>query len=245
MRQSRAAIQLYRQMRTVACLTCVVAVPAHADRSTAMSRDPSRPEAILERFLSDTDLPLTSYRGWRTLEATTRGGKMHARLTAWTSLDPDSGFHYVVVEEEGSEVIRRRVLHAALEAERSMLAAGELNRGALTAVNYTFAGAAADDDGLVRIEIHPKRRDTMLVEGSILLTEHDGDLVRVEGRLIKRPSFWTRRVEVVREYERMNGVRVPVSMQSTAHVLVVGRSTFSMTYEYEAINGAPVTERGR
>jgi hypothetical protein len=211
-----------------------------------MVRDPSRPEAILERFLSDTDMPITSYRARRTLEATTRGGKMHARLTAWTSLDPDSGFHYVVVKEEGSEVIRRRVLRAALEAERSMRAAGELNRGALTAVNYTFAGAAAAaDGGLVRIGIHPKRRDTMLVEGSILLTEHDGDLVRVEGRLIKRPSFWTRRVEVVREYERMNGVRVPVSMQSTAQVLVVGRSTFAMTYEYEAINGVQVSVRGR
>ena len=32
----------------------------------------------------------------------------------------------------------------------------------------------------------------MLVDGSILLTSDSGDLVAVEGLLVKRPSFWTR-----------------------------------------------------
>jgi hypothetical protein len=72
------------------------------------------------------------------------------------------------------------------------------------------------------------------------VTAADADLVRVEGVLIKRPSFWTRKVEVVRRYARLRGVRVPVAMQSTAHVLIVGTSTFSMTYEYQAINGESV-----
>jgi hypothetical protein len=31
----------------------------------------------------------------------------------------------------------------------------------------------------------PKRRDTLLVEGSMLLTARDGDLVQVEGFLVK------------------------------------------------------------
>jgi hypothetical protein len=44
----------------------------------------------------------------------------------------------------------------------------------------------------------------------------------------------------VRRYERINGIRVPVSMQSTAHVVIVGRSTFSMVYDYASINGVPV-----
>jgi len=65
----------------------------------------------------------------------------------------------------------------------------------------------------------------------------DGDLTRIEGRLSKTPSFWTRRVDVVRRYERLAGVRVPVSIESVAHVLIAGRSTFKMTYEYETING--------
>jgi len=36
------------------------------------------------------------------------------------------------------------------------------------------------------------------------------------------------------------GVRVPISIESVAHVLIAGRSTFKMTYAYETINGQPV-----
>jgi hypothetical protein len=46
-----------------------------------------------------------------------------------------------------------------------------------------------DADGLVRVAITPKRRAPMLVEGNIFLTEPDADLVRIEGRLARRPSF--------------------------------------------------------
>jgi hypothetical protein len=138
--------------------------------------------------------------------------------------------------------VRQKVLHAALDAERSIRASGELDKGALTPVNYEFSAGRGAEDGLVRVDIHPKRHDTMLIEGSILVTEADGDLARVEGFLIKRPSFWTREVQVVRTYERICGIRVPVSMESTARVLIAGRSTFSMTYEYASINGMTVAK---
>jgi hypothetical protein len=49
----------------------------------------------------------------------------------------------------------------------------------------------------------------------------------------------------VRRYERLAGVRVPVSIESVAHVLIAGRSTFKMTYEYETINGHPVSLSAR
>jgi hypothetical protein len=195
---------------------------------------------MIERFLSSTGAPLNSYRAIRTLEAATRGGKMRARLRAQTVLDAAGGFQYAILEEDGSGTIRQRVLRPALEAEREMRSSGDVERGALTASNYDFADAQSLENGRVEIGIHPKRQDKLLLQGKMLLMETDGDLVRVEGSLIKRPSIWTRHVEVVREYARIGGVRVPVSMQSTARVLIVGKSTFSMTYEYQAINGLAV-----
>ena len=85
-----------------------------------------------------------------------------------------------------------------------------------------------------------RRKDVLLVDGAIFVNPEDGDLVRIEGRLSKTPSFWTRRVEVVRHYQRINGVRVPVAIESIASVLIAGRSTFKMTYQYETINGQQV-----
>ena len=41
---------------------------------------------------------------------------------------------------------------------------------------------------------------------------------------------------MIRCYKRINGVHMPVSIESVAAVLIAGRSTFKMTYQYETIN---------
>ena len=194
------------------------------------------PVTHVDRFLEAADTPLVSYRAIRRLEAATRNGRMKASLTVMTSLDPDHGFQFEILEESGSGLIRSKVLRGALEAEQRARSSGEMARSALSRLNYEFGEPEATEPGFVRVGIRPRRSDTMLVIGSILLTDDQADLVSVEGRLVKRPSFWTRRVEVVRRYARLAGIRVPVSMESTADVLLAGRSTFSMRYEYQAIN---------
>jgi hypothetical protein len=197
-------------------------------------------DGLVQRFIEGDGHALTSYRARRVMTASSRGGKMRASLTAMTSLDPDRGFAWQVLDEEGSGLIRGKVLKAALVAEAQLATRGEATRGALTPLNYMFGDAATPQDGLVAVGIQALRRDTMLLNGRILLSAADGDLLRVEGQLVKRPSFWTRKVWVTREYGRVAGVRVPLRMTSHADVLIAGASDFEMAYTYEAVNGAPV-----
>ena len=96
---------------------------------------------------------------------------------------------------------------------------------------------------LIRLELKPRRKSPFLFDGAVYLNPDTGDVVRVEGSLSKRPSFWTRRMHVTREYARIDGVRVPVSMHSTADVLITGASEFSMSYEYLEINGRAITSQ--
>jgi hypothetical protein len=44
----------------------------------------------------------------------------------------------------------------------------------------------------------------------------------------------------VRRYERLSGVRVPTRLDSVAQIRFAGTSTFSMTFEYEMVNGLAV-----
>jgi hypothetical protein len=228
---------------TVSSLVCVLAAGAfvQSGQLDGPRESPDVPDGgvVLERFLAKPDGTLLSYRSLRRLEAAARGGKMQASLTAWTSFDPEQGFEYEVIEESGSGLIRSKVLRAALEAERRAKQRDEAARGALSRENYEFS-AEGLTDGLIEVAIRPRRRDTMLIQGKILLTREEAELVQVEGLLVKRPSFWTRKVEVVRRYAQIGGVHVPVAMDSTADVLLGGRSTFSMSYEYATINGLPV-----
>ena len=79
----------------------------------------------------------------------------------------------------------------------------------------------------------------MLVEGRAVLNER-GDLLRVEGKLSKNPSFWTSLVNIVRRYARIGGVRVPVASETTAKVKFVGTAQLEVLYDYQSVNGLPV-----
>lgn len=198
---------------------------------------------FIGRFLAPDQDPLVSYRAFRRLTASTRGGKMSASLEAWTTLDPVRGFTFQITAREGSGLIQGRVLVAALDAERDAVKATDRDQSALTPANYDFLDISPEDAGVVKMDVRPKRKNVMLVNGALFIDAESADLVRVDGELSKRPSFWTRRVHVTREYERLEGVHVPVSMSSTADVLIVGASTFSMTYRYTEINGKTIAEK--
>ena len=199
----------------------------------------------LQRFLARGEEPPVEYRALRRLEAHNPKFNQSAWMTAWTEYDHAGGFRFTIVDEGGSGYIRSKVLRAALEGEQKIWANHEPQHASFTHDNYTFDAGEPAPDGLASVAVKPRRKDVLLVEGSIFVQPSDGDLARIEGRLSKTPSFWTRRVDVVRRYERMAGVRVPISIESVAHVLIAGRSTFKMTYEYETINGKHVGDPGR
>jgi hypothetical protein len=196
--------------------------------------------AFLERFFAPDTTPLVQYRALRRLTASTRGGRLSATIEAWTTLDPVTGFTFQVASEEGSPLIRHRVLMAALAAEQKTRSSSDRDEAALTTVNYDFLDVKAASQHLVQVDVSPKRKHVMRIYGSMFLDEDSADLVRVEGELSKRPSFWTRNVQIMREYRRIDGVHVPIAMNSSADVLIVGTSTFSMTYTYLEINGRHV-----
>jgi hypothetical protein len=207
--------------------------PSGTSPASASSADP------IQRFLSRTPEHLTSYRAFRTLRASNKRFKREGWMTAWTELDPQGGFRYDIVSEGGSEYIRRKVLLKMLDGERDAIASGQPGRVTLSLANYRFS-VMSDDGQIAKLQIVPLRADTLLVNGTVTIETGTGDLLSVEGRLAKNPSFWTNRVEVSRRYGRIAGVRVPLQVESTASVKIVGTSEFSMVYEYASINGAAV-----
>ncbi len=195
---------------------------------------------VVQRFLSRADEPLTRYKALRRLEARNDRFKLHGWLEAWTELTPQGAFAYHIVREGGSEYIRNKVLRPVLENEEKLFATRDASRSAMTAANYDLRGTEAAEPGLIKLLVKPKRREISLIDGAAVVTEDDADLVRVEGRLAKNPSFWTKRVDVVRRYQRLSGVRVPTRLDSVAQIRFAGTSTFSMTFEYEMVNGVDV-----
>lgn len=208
--------------------------------AVAATSSPDRPEVT---FPSVREQPLTQYRAYRRMHARNEHFGQEAWLEAWTEFD-DRGFRYTVVSETGSDYMRNRVLKAVLKREQELVADGDCRRSELTPDNYEFQDVQ-QGDGERYVTLKPKRKDVLLVDGRMVLSQDGRELLRVEGRLAKNPSFWTSLVNIIRHYARLDGVRVPVATESIAKVKFAGIAYLDVHYEYETINGRPVSVAAR
>jgi hypothetical protein len=195
-------------------------------------------ELVLARF--NTVAP-PAYRAFRRLEAGNPGSKKFASMDAWTEYQPGRGFTFEVVREEGSEFIRNRVLRGILTSEQDLITRGKPLRAGLEAKNYIFDEGGTTDGGLRRIVLKAARKSDGIVNGSLFMEPESGDLVGIEGRLVKSPSFWVRDVDVIWKYGRVGGQLVPMEMSTIGRVRLYGRATFRMVYEYASIDGQPIS----
>lgn len=183
------------------------------------------------------------YRAYRRLEGGLVDSDKRGWLEAWTSFQPGRGFSYEIVREGGSDYVREKILRHMLESEQDLIAAGKRLHASLEEKNYDFEDGGITESGLQRILLKPAKKTDGLVNGSVLLDPTTGFITRINGRLVKNPSFWLRDVDVTWRYASIGGHLVPIEMSSTGRVRMFGRSNFKMTYEYAMIGGQPTNSR--
>ena len=217
--------------RVIVLLVAVALVPM----VQATTPDPTN--LSIERFLARENAP-HPYRAMRRLEA--ENGSRKGWLEAMTEYSPATGFQYRITGEGGSGYIRTKVLRAVLDGEQELITLGEDSRSGLARTNYTFEPKGVDAEGLANVGLSPRRKERALLSGVMFLRPNEGELVRVQGRLARNPSFWVNNVDIVRKYERIEGAVLPVAVESKANVRFLGPARFQMTYEYSEIDGRPV-----
>jgi len=190
------------------------------------------------------DPALKQYRAFRRMHAFNEKFGQEAWLECWTELD-DEGFRYNITSERGSEYVLNKVLRTLLRREQELIADGQADRAEFTPANYEFTEPGIDAAGQRYVMMKPRRKDVLLVDGRMVLTPEGNDVVRVEGKLSKNPSFWTSLVNVIRQFARLDGVRVPLTTESVAKLKFAGLSRMDVRYEYETINGRPVSFHAR
>jgi hypothetical protein len=193
-------------------------------------------ERVLARSNTVTPPP---YRAYRRLEGgLNESDDKRGWLEAWTEYRPGRGFTYEIVDEGGSDYIRNKVLRGMLSTEKNLIAAGKRLRASLEAKNYEFEDGGETEHGLQRILLKPVKKSDGLINGSLVL-DKAGLVTRINGRLVKSPSFWLRDVDVSWKFAHVGGHVVPVEMTSSGRVRMFGRSSFRMVYDYVSVDGRP------
>jgi hypothetical protein len=210
----------------------VLAAGAAVTASTQMLPETSQLPAL-------QDPPLTQYRALRRMHARNEKFNQEAWVDAWTELNGQT-FRYEITSERGSEYIRTKILKALLTHEQDLVEKGEAARADISADNYQFEESDASSGDVRYVLLKPKRKDMLLLNGRLVMNTQGTELLRVEGTMSKNPSFWTSLVSVVREFARLDGVRVPVSTATVAKLKFAGQAQLDVRYEYETVNGRPV-----
>lgn len=213
---------------TLLALQLAAANVANPDAAAAMEKFLARP-AIAHQYSASRRLEASGVgqRGWLNVE---------------TRFTPASGLQYEVTAEGGSGYIRTRVLRSLLDEEQRLIARGGAPGAAISSSNYQFSPEGVNEEGFVVVNLKPLRKDRSLIIGQIFLTPFEGELERVEGRIAKNPSFWVTRTNIVRSYRRINGVLMPVLLETTAQLRLLGSSALRMTYRYSHIDEQPVDD---
>ena len=116
---------------------------------------------------------------------------------------------------------------------------------ALTAIspaNYKFSykGASSIEDRVVHVfQVKPHKKRAGLFKGRVYLDAHTGTMVRVEGSVVKSPSFFVKRIEFMQEFADVQSFTLPIHMHSEAKARIVGRAIVDIVHrDYQPVPAA-------
>jgi outer membrane lipoprotein-sorting protein len=165
----------------------------------------------------------------------------HAEMLVRMTCQQDGSKQFKIVSSDGWGIAQKHVFPKLLEAETDAARPGARDRSRITPENYTFRmiGLETVRNRLAyALEIEPKTPNKYLAKGRIWVDAEEFAIVRVEGEPAKNPSFWTKKVHFVHEYNKTGLFWFPVSDRSITDARILGSTEMTIEYfDYVAPNG--------
>jgi hypothetical protein len=146
---------------------------------------------------------------------------------------------FETVSESGSDYIRRKVINKLIEAEQDAAQNENRDQTRITPENYKFQLLGTEEQEghpCFLIAVAPNQPKKYLMKGRIWVDQKDFAIVRMEGSPAKNPSFWTRKVEFTRRYQKHGPFWLAASIESESELLVAGKSSLKIEYLDYVIN---------
>jgi hypothetical protein len=209
---------------------CLCAAPPPAER--ADTGDPVGDE-VFERYLLATQESRAEMRGVTmrmTIDASLPSMEKHGVMTVERIVSPTGTITFEDAIFEGDDTIKKDVIARYLQAEAE---ASQKPTVGLTPENYEFKyfGLYGSGDWQLHLfEVKPREDRSDVFRGWLWVEAKTALPVREQGRLAKNPSIWLRRVSFVRDYRILDGVAVPVAVESTVETRIAGDARIMIEY---------------
>lgn len=217
-------------MKSFLTLLALAAVLPGANAPEPLDRES---EAIVDRYVQASVAQQQAIRG-ATMEVDISAElpklKKQGKLHALRQISKLGQITYKALGFDGDNTIKKEVIARYLAAETESRDATKL---AVNQVNYKFKyqGVSERDGHQVHIlEVSPRRKAVGLFKGTLWVDSETFLPVREQGRFVKSPSVFIKRVEFVREFDIRDGVAIPRTSLGTVDTRVWGKAQVSIQF---------------
>jgi negative regulator of sigma E activity len=221
-----------KQLLITALLLCAsAAVFSQTQTVTSLTAD----EIVQRVFARDTirESQAGGYIGSREYVLENKKLNKRAAMTVAIFADADGTKHFQIVAEEGWKGATKHVLHKMLQSESESSIPATRAKARIVPENYEFRLVGSDTVAgrpAYVLETVPKRSDKYLFRGRVWVDAEDYAVARVEGEPAKNPSFWTRSVHFVQQYQKSGPFWFPESTTSLTDAMVFGDTEVTIRY---------------
>ena len=183
---------------------------------------------------------LLEYTDTRTYEVSDPAGKVHAEEVGRMEYHAPDRKTFVVTAEKGSGLIRHLALNPLIDSEIKAAAGKEHHDSAISPANYTLQLVGEQQVGAYRCFVAqaiPKRVDKYLFEGRVWIDVQDFAVVRIEGHPAANLSFWIKRADFVREYQKIGGFWLPQRDETYVQVRCYGKKVLTIDHRDYFVKG--------
>jgi hypothetical protein len=142
----------------------------------------------------------------------------------------------------GDNFVKSNIILRVLHSEVDHVQKDDPALTAINAANYKFSykGTSQLNQRVVHVyQIKPREKRAGLFKGKIYVDAYTGTLARAEGKLVRSPSLFVKRLEFVQDYADIDSFTFPVHIHSEAQARVVGRTVvdiYEQDYQPVSVN---------
>jgi hypothetical protein len=238
---------IHFRYRLLSALTFVLLIgPAAAQDRTVSVSAPLTAVELMARVVQMNEVrakALATYSSVRTYHLECHGlcERKADMVVRADFVSPDKK-KFSIVSESGSGTVRKKVFRKLLEAEQESMKDDNQRRSAITPQNYTFRlvkyEKTAEGETYV-VAAEPRTKNKFLFSGRIWVDARDFAVIRVEGQPAVNPSWWTRRTDFTRTYQKVGEFWLPGSNESVTKLRLLGTAELTIKYGDYRVTQAP------
>jgi hypothetical protein len=209
----------------------------------SMRLSPEVALAAYEQGMKDQSLELAGYTAFTVINAELPESSQKAEFELKRRYTAPSMLRFEPVRSSGDQFVKSNVIARLLQSEVEHVQRQQQAQLAINSENYKFSYKGTSDlNGLTvyLYDLKPRQKRSGLFKGRIYVDAATGRLIRSQGRLLKSPSVFIKKIEFVQDYETIAGFTFPVRLHSEAFTRLAGKAIvniFQSDYQPETATG--------